>query len=420
MSITSSPTQIIVSGAYKTFTSASSSTKNVIKFGNGDAPTSADAGRFLMWKVATGSFSWQIRYIESATDTEITIGDGGFTDAPSNGSNFIISYNLEDIYTAINDESIVKKAGSHYEFVNKEWSITNEGFLADVDKSLQMTNTKGGGNWQVAFPVADKSVVQFGRLLGGERNDSVETTQGCRLEFSATKKDKLVFTTDDEEKILDGGVLNFYGCQLESSESPKLLFIRASGALRLIGCICDGKLGGRFYNSYSELADTRLSGNRDLTNPWSMAITLNRAVTNTFFYDNLSAIKAWADFNANFLNCKFSDTNETIVSAQNAGQDLNFRFINSTTFLDSQISENKGSYTQEKSIKYFLADSDGVGLDNVLVAVYDKNEKLQSEYYSLSNDPAVIDSQITSSSSGQMNPIYCTFFNKVHSIIDSL
>ena len=414
MSISSTANQVIVDGAYKTFTSASGSTKNVINFGSGDAPTSADASRFLLWKVTSGSFSWQIRYIESATDTEITIGDGGFTDAPSNGASFIISYNLEDIYTAINDETIVKKAGSHYEFVNREWKITNEGFLADVDKSLQMTNTTGGSSWQIAFPVEDKSVVQFGRLLGGENNDSVETTQGCRLHFSTTKKDKLVFSRDDEEKVLDGHVLNFYGCHLESTNSPRLLFIRASGALRLIGCICDGKLGGRFYNSYSELVDTRLSGNRSEGNAWSMAITLGRAITNTFFYDNVSAIKSWQSFDASFLNCRFSDTNDIIVASEGAGANLNYRFVNSTTFEDSQISENIGSYTQEKSIKYFLADSNGVGLDNVLVAVYDKNEKLQSEYYALSNDPAVIDSMITSSSSGQMNPIYCTFFNKLH------
>ena len=72
--------QIQVSGAYKDFTGGSGSTTTVINYSSGDAPASADAGRFLMWRETTSDTkTWEIRYIESATSTSVTVGDGGLS-----------------------------------------------------------------------------------------------------------------------------------------------------------------------------------------------------------------------------------------------------------------------------------------------------------------------------------------------------
>ena len=81
--------QIQISGAYKDFTGGSGSTTTVIQYASGEAPASADAGRFLMWRADTADTkTWEIRYIESATATTVTVGDGGFSSAPSSGARF--------------------------------------------------------------------------------------------------------------------------------------------------------------------------------------------------------------------------------------------------------------------------------------------------------------------------------------------
>ena len=404
--ITDNTTNIKIDGAYKDFVSSSGSTTSVINFASGDAPASADAGRFLMWLVNTSDTStWQIRYIESATATSVTVGDGGFSSAPASGDSFKISTNLDDIDAAINDSTKFNKQGSHYEFVNKEWLLDNGAFLADVDKSIGMTNTNGS-QWNVpAFRVKRECAIQFGRLKGGEGNNSFETTQGCRLHFKATGNNKLIFGTNSdgskgaENRDNRGCVLNFYGCLLESTDSSYQLFIRAGGALRLIGTVADGVLGGRFYHEASEIVDVRFSGNRSTNNPWSSAATLTRPITNAFFFDNNTAIKAFSVYDATFTNCKFADSNDMIVTA-NASPSLDFKFIDCTTFADNKISEDRGNYKQGKSINYQVTDSSGIGLDDVLVAVYDKNGLLQTD--------------VQTSSSGAVSEIEAIFFNKPH------
>jgi len=250
----SNTSQIQVSGAYKNFTSGSGSTTSVINFASGDAPATGDAGRFLMWReTTTDTKTWQIRYIESATTTSVTVGDGGFLSAPPSGAEFRMSSNLEDINSAIGDQAKFKKSGTHYEFVNREWLLTDGTFLADVYKSIGMTNTDSGQWSPSAFQVGTECAVQFGRLSGGEANDSVETTQGCRLALQSTNQSKLIFGVKADGNSADeydalGGILNFYGCQIEASHGAKPLFIRAGGPLRMIGTIVDGDIGGRFYN----------------------------------------------------------------------------------------------------------------------------------------------------------------------------
>ena len=399
--------QIQVSGAYKDFTGDSGSTTTVIQYDSGEAPASGDAGRFLMWRVDTSlTGTWQIRYIESATATTVTVGDGGFSSAPPNGAEFRMSSNLEDIKDGIGNASKLRANGTHYEFANREWVLTNGAFVADVDKSIGMTN-KNNSQWQPpAFQVRRECAIQFGRLKGGEANNSVETTQGCRLALKSTSKNKLIFGTkigDDTEGAdaydATGSILNFYGCQIEASHGAKPLFIRAGGPLRMIGTICDGDIGGRFYHEASELVDCRFSGNTSGGHSWSSATTLTRDIDNAFFFGNNTAIKAYQGFDATFKNCRFSDSNNTIINADGSA-DLNFKFIDCTTFANNKISANKGNYTQGKSINYEITDSGGTGLDDVLVAVYDKNGLVQTG--------------VQTSSSGAVSEIQAIFFNKPH------
>ncbi len=397
--------QIQVSGAYKDFTGGSGSTTTVIQYDSGEAPASGDAGRFLMWReTTTDTKTWQIRYIESATATTVTVGDGGFSSAPPSGAEFRMSSNLEDINTAINDQGKLQKNGTHYEFVNREWKLINDAFLADVDKSIGMTNTDSVQWSPSAFQVGTECAVQFGRLSGGEANDSVETTQGCRLALSSTNESKLIFgvkANGDSADAYDalGAILNFYGCQIEASHGAKPLFIRASGPLRMIGTIVDGDIGGRFYNEATELVDCRFSGNSSGGHAWSAATTPTRDIDNVFFFGNDTALKSFQGYDATFKNCRFADSNTTIINAS-ASPSLNFKFIDCTTFADNKISARKGNYKQGKSINYEITDSSGVGLSDVLVAVYDKNSLLQTG--------------VQTSSSGVVSEIQAIFFNKPH------
>ena len=412
--------QIQVSGAYKDFTGGSGSTTTVIQYssGSGDAPAAGDAGRFLMWRADTADTkTWEIRYIESATASTVTVGDGGFSSAPPSGAEFRMSSNLDDIRTGVNNAAKLRRNDTHYEFVNREWKLTGGAFLADVDKSIGMTNKNASGWSPSAFQVGENCAVQFGRLNGGEANDSVETTQGCRLALKSTANNKLIFgiriaTASDVEPdndiqigdILsadqydaDGAILNFYGCQIEASHTSHPLFIRSGGPLRMIGTICDGDIGGRFYNEASELVDCRFSGNSDGGHAWSAAVTPTRDIDNVFFFGNNTALKSISGYDVTFTNCRFADSNTKIIQA--GGQpSLNFKFIDCTTFANNKISANKGNYTQGKSINYEITDSGGTGLSDVLVAVYDKNGLLQTG--------------VQNSSSGTVPEIQAIFFNK--------
>ena len=409
--ITEPNTSIIqISGAYKDFTSGTGSTTSVINFSSGDAPASADAGRFLMWRPNTSDTkTWEIRYIESATTTSVTVGDGGFSSAPPSGAEFRMSSNLGDIHSTIGDETKLSKNDTHYEFVDREWKLTGGAFLADVDKSIGMTNKDTGGWSPSAFQVGESCAVQFGRLLGGEANDSVETTQGCRLALRCTVKQKLIFgvkadgSSTTSNQIL-GGILNFYGCQIEASHTSHPMFIRAGGPLRMIGTISDGDIGGRFYNEASEFVDCRFSGNSDGGHAWSSAVTPTRDIDNVFFFGNDTATKSLGNYDVTFKNCRFANSNSTIIEAE-ASSGLNFKFIDCTTFADNKISANRGNYKQGKSINYEITDSSGVGLSDVLVAVYDKNGLVQTG--------------IQTSSSGTVSEIQAIFFNKPHNNVAS-
>jgi len=241
-------------------------------------------------------------------------------------------------------------------------------------------------------------VLQFGRLIGGEANNSVETIGGCQILFEVANN-TLMFTTQGSANS-NGPVLNFYGCLIESISNGFSPFIRSSGAMRIIGCVADGPMGGRLYSPESELVDTRFSGNVSGGIAWSLGATFTRPINNVFFYQNNTAIKAFEGFTGTFTNVTFADSNTNIINSDGADSSLLFTFIDCTTFADNKITNTNGNYKQGKSINYTLTNSAGVGLTGVKVAVYDNAGAIQDG--------------IKTSASGAVNTIKAVFFDRAH------
>jgi hypothetical protein len=371
--ITSTATRITISGNYKAFTSTTGSTSTVIQYSTGDAPASGDAGRFLMWKNGLDTSDWEIRYIESATATTVTVTDGGFSSAPASGEDFVISTNLADVETV--EPVACTSTGSSYSFNGRDFELASNAFLADVNKSLVTESTQTGAGYIPTYPVANNCAVQFGRLIGGEANNSTETIEGCSLIFEVANN-TLIFTNQGSVNTT-GPVLNFYGCLIESFDNGFQPFIRSPGPMRLIGSICDGPMGGRLYSAGSELVDTRFSGNINGGISWSLGGTFTRAIDNAFFFQGNTYIKAFQGFQGVFSNTKFADSNTYIIDSAGAFSTLLFTFIDCTTFVDGKITHTKGQYKQAKSINYTLADSSGTGLTGAKVAVYDNAGAIQ-------------------------------------------
>ena len=398
--ITQTSQRVTVSGAYKDFTGGSGSTTTVIQFASGDAPASGDAGRFLLWKVTAGQTgTWQVRFIESATATTVTVGDGGFSSAPPNGATFAISTNMDDVATGA--AGVVVQNGASYSFTGRDFQLASDAFVADTNVSVSCDSQQTGSGFIATYPVGNGCVLQFGRLIGGEANDSTETTGGCQLNLE-TNNSTLMFTNQGSYNA-NGPVLNFYGCLIESSGPAP--FIRATGPIRIIGCICDGPMGGRMYSVDSELADTRFSGNVSGGVAWSLGASFTRPISNAFFFQNSAAIKSFQDFQGTFTDVIFADSNTTIIQAQ-AQSPLLFQFIDCTTFPDTKISSDTGNYEQLKSINYTVTDSAGTGLNGALVAVYDNTGGVQG-------------GGVKTSSSGAVAQINARFFRKAHSQVGS-
>ena len=396
---TSTSKRITISGNYKAFTGASGSTTTVIQYSSGDAPASGDAGRFLLWKNGSNTGNWEVRYIASATASTVTVTDGGFSSAPPNGANFAISTNLADIDAAFAD-TIVRSAGSSYQIIDRDFALSSNAFVADVNASLSSKSTQTGSGFIPTYPVANNCVLQFGRLVGGEANDSVETIGGCQLLLEISNN-TLMFTNQGSFASA-GCVLNFYGCLIESIGNGFSPFIRAPGPMRIIGCICDGPMGGRLYSAASELVDTRFSGNLSGGVAWSLGASFTRAIDNVFFYQNVAAIKSFQAFTGTFSNTRFADSNTYIIEAS-AQSGLLFSFVDCTTFDVSKINNNTGNYEQLKSINYTITDSGGTGLTGVKVAVYDTLGGVQG-------------GGVQTSSSGTVPAINARFFRKEHNV----
>ena len=209
--ITSTSTRITISGNYKAFTSTTGSTTTVIQYSSGDAPASGDAGRFLMWKNGADTGNWEIRYIESATASTVTVGDGGFSSAPGSGEDFVISTNLADIVAAAVGAT---NSNSSYSLNGRDFELASGAFLADVNSSLVTESTQTGGGFISTYPVANECAIQFGRLIGGEANDSIETIEGCQITFEISNNTLML--TNQGSFNSSGPIFNFYGCLIES------------------------------------------------------------------------------------------------------------------------------------------------------------------------------------------------------------
>ena len=392
--ITSTSTRITISGSYKSFTSTTGSTTTVIQYSSGDAPASGDAGRFLMWKNGANTEDWEIRYIESATATTVTVGDGGFSSSPASGEDFVISTNLADVQSAVPAACTV--AGKSYSFNGRDWFVTSNGFMADVDVSLDTENQNASSSWQVSRECA----IQFGRLTGGEANGSTITRQGCYISMNNSKPsaNSNVFGTGGSE-LSDGPIVNFYGCYIKNytSSAANWAFMRGTGPVRFIGSIWDGPIGGAFYHSASELVDTKFRGNTNLTPAWSIRATFARPVSNAQFANGLAAFKTFQNYTGIFRDTVFDLNSLDVVVFVSGSTSGGVTCIDSTTFTDSDITDSgSGFVNQAKSINYTLTDSSGVGLTGVKVAVYDNSGDIQDS--------------IESSSSGVVDEIIATFY----------
>lgn len=394
--ISATSTRISINGAYKAFVSNSGSTSNVIQFASGDAPASGDAGRFLMWKNGSATADWEIRFIESATASTVTVGDGGFSSAPASGEDFVISTNLADIQSDVPAACTV--AGKSYSFNGRDWGLTNGAFLADVDISIdteQSVNTSGYDGWNAANGCA----VQFGRLTGGEANDSTITRQGCYISLNSTKpsSNSDVFGSGGSQ-VSNGPIFNFYGCYIKNytPTASDWAFMRGTGPVRMIGSIWDGPIGGAFYHSASELVDTKFRGNTNLTPAWSIRATFVRPVSNVQFANSLAAFKTFQNFTGIFRNTVFdlNSLNSVVFVSGTVG---GVTCIDSTTFTDSDVADNGNGFVhQAKSINYTITDANGTGLNGAKVAVYDTDGTLQGS--------------LQTSSSGAVGEIVATFY----------
>jgi len=392
--ISATSTRIRINGPYKSFVSSSGSTSTVIQFASGDAPASGDAGRFLMWKNGADTENWEIRFIESASSSTVTVGDGGFSSAPGSGEDFVISTNLADIQSAVPSACTV--AGKSYSFNGRDWGLVSGAFLADVDISIDTENQNSTASWQVSTNCA----VQFGRLTGGEANDSTITRQGCYISMNNTKSSASsnVFGSGGSG-LSNGPIVNFYGCYIKNytSTAANWAFMRGTGPVRFIGSIWDGPIGGAFYNSASELVDTKFRGNTNLTPAWSIRATFVRPVSNAQFANGLAAFKTFLSFTGIFRDTVFDlDSLGTVVFVSGSVSG-GVTCIDSTTFTDSDITDSGSGFVhQAKSINYTVTDASGTGLTGAKVAVYDTDGTLQGS--------------LQTSLSGAVNEIIATFF----------
>jgi hypothetical protein len=391
--ITSTSTRITVSGTYKAIVGGSGSSTTIIQYASGNAPASGDAGRFLLWKVNTALTStWEIRYIESATSTTITVGDGGFKSSPPSGASFTISTNLADIESAVTACTV---SGKSYSFNGRDWLVTNSGFLADVDVSLDTQNQNDANSWQASNGCA----VQFGRLTGGEANGSTITRQGCYISMDNAKPtaNSNVFGNGVSE-VANGPIFNFYGSYIKNytSTAGNWAFMRGTGPVRMIGSIWDGPIGGAFYHSASELVDTKFRGNTNLTPAWSIRATFGRDVSNAQFANGLAAFKTFESYTGVFRNTVF-DLNSLNTVVFLAGSTVGgATLIDCTTFTDADITDSGSGYVfQAKSVNYTLTDTGGTGLTGVKTAIY--------------NVDGTIQGAIRTSSSGAVSEIVTVF-----------
>ncbi|UAW01099.1 structural protein [Synechococcus T7-like virus S-TIP28] len=363
--ITTTSSRVTVNGAYKEFSGTVSG--NVITYSSGDALDSTDAGRFVCWMPSsTATAEWEVRYINSASATSLTMID------PLNGTtsgtlNFKISTTLDDLVAG--SAGAVTNVSRLYSFNNRDIKLSGGAFLAAVDRAVEWRSASSTG-WQLD----DQAVMCFGILRSGENNGSTVTERGCHIRFSHGRIRQNVFSGTNSRSV-DGPYIAFYGCSVDSqhelSGGDAWAFMRMRGPNRFIGSNFDGTTGGRFYHENSEFADCRMAGNNNAIPAWSIGATFLRDIENVTFLSGSYAAKNYLGFGGTFRNVKVNLDRFTQFFYVQGQSSSTINFIDCTTFTDSDVRDaGSGKLNQGKTINYLTAESDGTALQDVKVNVY--------------------------------------------------
>jgi hypothetical protein len=350
---------------YKNGTTAASSTTN-LQITSGEI-VAGDVGRLVaVYPSGTNSGETQVRQITGVSGGTISIHDPWVGTIPS-GTTWRVAHNLEDVH-AIGDPDLQKIGTSTYRW-NADWSITDNGFFGDVDIALEMTSSNS-----TSYPVGSDAVVQFGILYGGEGSGR-ETTKGCRLHFRTTGSNASVYSSDNDRDG-DGGVVNYYGCLIESDNAGNWAFQRMVGPARFIGCNFDGTMGGRFYHEASEWVDCRMSGNDTDTVAWSMGASFTRPIENVFFFRNGMAMKNYIDFSGTFRNVTFASNDDILLRSASSSGSV-FNYIDCTEFGNADIVDNGGVVNQYRSVLINTTDGGGAALSGVAFRINNDDDTTQ-------------------------------------------
>ena len=146
----------------------------------------------------------------------------------------------------------------------------------------------------------------------------------------------------------------------------------------MIGSIWDGPIGGAFYNSASELVDTKFRGNNNLTPAWSIRATFARDVSNAQFANGLAAFKTFQAYTGVFRNTVFDLNSLNTVVFLSGTSTGGATLVDCTTFTDADITDAGSGYVfQAKSVNYTLTNTGGTGLTGVKTAIYDTDGTIQ-------------------------------------------
>lgn len=369
--ITFNNNRVTISSFKQGTTGISTATELVDASGTFEA---TDVGRFVLVDVNTfDTADIQVRQIVGFVDANtVTIHDPWRTGSiPAASKPWRMSHSLDDVF-ALGIPEIVKTGERSYYWA-ADWLITADGFLADIDCSLEMLSQGQPIGWEIQ----DRGVVQFGILWGGEKGTSTETTNGCNLFFKTLTVNHSIYTSQTSFNPA-ACVVNYYGCRIDSETAnpSSFMFQRMAGPVRYIGCNFDGPMGGRFLNGNTEWADCRHTGNVDATPAWSIGASFARSPKNITFFRNNTCLKTFSNYLANFEDITFTDSNSNILLIQGSGGTANF--LDCTTFTSIDLlDQGSGTINQLKSVNYVATDPSSSPVQDLKVAIKDKNGTLQ-------------------------------------------
>ena len=332
---------------------------------SGTASNANWIGRLIaFYPSTTTSTNTQVRLVTAVSGNNITVHSswrnlGGLT------GTFRVAHNCQDVHD-IGNAALSKIGDSTFQW-DADWTVINSGFFGDTDISLEMRKSVLGGAG-IGWNADSGAVIQFGLLWGGEKNDSVETTNGCSIFFNKTNSGTNSFYKNTDSRDDNGAVFNYYGSLIQSKNptSSAWSFQRMRGPMRFIGCSFDGPMGGRFYHEATEWAQCRMAGNDNPTPAWSLGATFTRPVSDVIFFQNGTVLKNFLAFAGTFRDTVFTSSNGLVFSDSGTGQ---INFIDCTTFATTS-----GDAHQFKSVNYTTTDSGGSALAGVSVRINAAND----------------------------------------------